>query len=108
MAWLTGSRITHFREVLLPRTLRLRWVGTEEEFTETLLQSIERVSNPKIKEVLERFYVEGDTQERDERTRRPSTVDGRYYQLLERGREALALYLEQSGKARRLEENDHE
>lgn len=97
MRWQTGTRISHFKDTILPK-YGITWAGSPEEFIEFLAEIIAYLPEQES-QALQRFYFDGETQERNDQTGRPTTADSRFYLAAMSGRVAAitAIKLYQQG-----------
>lgn len=98
--WSVTGRINNLRYSMLPKDGAI-WRGTDAQFIEFVHRSIEQMPDP-IGEVMKRYYIEGDTPERDESTGRRLRHDKSFYLHLAAGRKALAFRILEAQNAPKL------
>lgn len=97
--WRTSTRVEDLIEKYLP-TRGAIWRGTVPEFVEFLMQLIPQMPEP-VSSVMQRHYIEGDTQRMNE-FGRPDKDDQRYYQILMTGKDAVVMRIREAQSEPRI------
>lgn len=100
--WGVEARINALRWVYLPR-MGATWQGSSAAFIEYVHRSIELMPEP-TRTAMRRYYVWGDSQEKDEETGKVVKQDNHFHNLLIRGRTALATRIKEAEGEKRLTE----